>query len=376
VRKKILKLSIPNLPNFSKIDSYLDHSNPLLEKWEIHINNSDIKSADAWCIIENVNLADRYCEINPENIFFLSAETAQNFGHIEESGSLKRYLDQFGKVFTFHQYLDDRCVSQPPFLPWMINANHGDSLWNGHERDVNYLDKLDFVQKRGLISVICSSQDMSPTHKMRLRFVKRLTEHFGDDLVWFGNGINSVEEKWDAIAPFKYTIVLENQSRHNVITEKLGDAFLGLSYPFYWGAANVDTIFNANGFTQINIEDFEGTIRKIREGIKDDLVITKHKYLMENKNIVLHEYNFVNRMLAISERLATEGNYQSITMKSLEMYVSSSRRQYNYLLSKSKKILNRIDNVLGTNFEQILREFYVLMRYNKVTNFLKIRLEK
>lgn len=335
-----------------------------------------MKSADAWCIIENVNLVDRYCEVNPGNIFFLSAETAQNFGHIEESGTLKRFLDQFGKVFTFHQYLDDRCVSQPPFLPWMINANHGDSIWNGHERDVNYFDKLDFVQKRGLISVICSSQDMTPTHKMRLRFVKRLAEHFGDELVWFGNGINSVEEKWDAIAPFKYTIVLENQSRHNVITEKLGDAFLGLSYPFYWGAANVDNTFNANGFTQINIEDFEGTIRKIREGIKDDLVNTKHDYLIENKNRVLHEHNFLNRMLAISERLATAGNYQSTTMKSLEMYVSSSRRQYNYLLRKSKKILNRIDQLLGTNFEQILRELYVLIRYNKITNFLKIRLRK
>lgn len=115
MRKKILKLSIPDLSISSEINSYIDHSNPLLEKWEIHLNNASIENADAWCVIEGVNLFDNYCRVNPENIFFLSAETAQNFGHIEESSSMKAFLSQFSKVFTFHQYLDERCISQPPF---------------------------------------------------------------------------------------------------------------------------------------------------------------------------------------------------------------------------------------------------------------------
>ncbi len=376
MEKKILKLSIPDLSISSKINSYIDHSNPLLKKWEIHLNNASIENADAWCVIEGVNLFDNYCRVNPENIFFLSAETAQNFGHIEESISLKAFLSQFSKVFTFHQYLDERCISQPPFLPWMINSNHGESVWQQHERDVAYFEKLDFVQKSRLISVICSTQDLSPTHKMRLRFVKKLSENFGDELAWFGNGVNTVEQKWEAIAPFKYTIVLENQSRHNVITEKLGDAFLGLSYPFYWGAGNADSIFNASGFTQINIEDFDGTIRKIQADIEGDLALTRLDYLIENKNRVLHEHNFVNRILSICDKLAREGDYQPITLRSLEMYISNSQKNYNYFLRNTTSALSRIDRLLGTNFGEIAKDFYILIRYNKITTFLKSRVRK
>lgn len=258
----------------------------------------------------------------------------------------------------------------------MINSNHGESIWQRHERDVAYFEKLDFVQKSRLISVICSSQDLSPTHKMRLRFVKKLSENFGDELAWFGNGVNTVEQKWDAIAPFKYTIVLENQSRHNVITEKLGDAFLGLSYPFYWGAGNADSIFNARGFTQINIEDFDGTIRKIQADIEDDLALTRLDYLIENKNRVLHEHNFVNRILSICDRLARDGNHQPTTLRNLAMYISNSQKHYNYYVRNTTSALSRIDRLLGTNFGEIAKDFYILIRYNKITTFLKSRVQK
>ena len=68
---------------------------------------------------------------------------------------------------------------------------------------------------------------------------KYFKKHFKDRLNWYGNGVNEINNKFEVISNSKYHIVLENDSKYNLISEKLYDSYLGLSFPIYYGAPNV-----------------------------------------------------------------------------------------------------------------------------------------
>lgn len=367
--KKTLKLTIPGAPLNLKLDSFTDKSNPLYEKWNLEVNNPKIPQADVWMILETVPDFDRTCNVPKNNLVLLSAETAQPVSYIEESESVKLFLDQFSRVYTFHQYLSPKAIHSAPFLPWMINSNHGESIWQEHKRNVQFFDELQVPPKPKLISVICSRQDLTSNHRMRIRFVAELKRHFGDLLDWFGNGYEPVAEKWDALADYKYTIVLENQSRHNVITEKIGDAFLANTYPFYWGAPNIGEVFDKEGFSVLNIEDLQDSIRIIESAIANDFYKKNQSSIKKNRGIVIHEFNFLNRILEIAENLDSE-NLTEIYLHSqseIELFLKLPVKS----MRSALLLLNRVDVHLGTNFVNLVREFYILFYYNRLSLWIR-----
>jgi len=370
--KKSLKLSIPGAPQNLSLDAFKDLKNPLLDNWDLHVNDPSKRFADCWFVLEDVPEFDNMCNVPAENIVFLAAETAQPVSHIEETPHIRTFLEQFGKVFTFHQFMDERAVASTPFLPWMINSNHGESMWAEHLRNVETLSDLKSPQKTKLISVICSKQELTDNHRMRIRFVEALKQHFGDSLDWFGNGVKSVPEKWDAIAPYKYHIVLENQSRHNVITEKIGDAFLGYSYPFYWGAPNIFDFFDSRSLTILNIEDLGGSIQQIEQAIEAQFYENRINQLSTSRDIVLHQMNFLNRILSIAECLS--GSVRSDIRLSSQSQVQD-RIERSVLSSKwFYKAVSEIDRIFLTNILALSKEVYILLRYNRLTLFFRSKL--
>lgn len=374
--KKILKLSIPGAPPSSSLNAFKDSDNPLINDWDIFVNDPSLRKADCWFVVEDLPDFDKICDVPPENIIFLAAETAQPVSYIEESRSMKLFLSQFGKIFTFHQYIDSRTTSAIPFLPWMINSNHGDSIWAEHERNVEFFKHMAPPEKNKIISVICSKQDLTENHRMRVRFVEQLKNHFGAALDWYGNGVDSVPEKWDALAPYRYTIVLENQKRFNVLTEKIGDAYLAHCYPIYWGAPNISDFFPDGSYSVVNIENFSGSIKEIEKTISGNYAELNHDQISESRRLVLSELNFVNRILRIACTL--EGvDSKKVVLASQEetrMNPKSSNFFYNSVIAK----LNKLDEFTNTNFVDILKGFYILFRYNKVSQLLinKIRARK
>ena len=59
------------------------------------------------------------------------------------------------------------------------------------------------------------------------------------------------------IKSYKYHLVIENNNLDYVISEKLMDAYLGLSYPIYYGGKMVDRVFPNNSYLKIDINNFE-----------------------------------------------------------------------------------------------------------------------
>jgi hypothetical protein len=182
----------------------------------------------------------------------------------------------------------------------MINANHGPDMFARSDRDVEYLRALTSLDKTKEISVFCSTQNLTADHVSRFQFVAALKHHFGNRLDWFGNGINPVQQKWDGLADYKYTIVLENQSTPYVITEKLQDAFLALAFPIYWGAPEASEIFGQDSFASINIKDLSSCIDSIEQLLETDPYESKLPALLKAKTVVTDDLNFILRVQQIT----------------------------------------------------------------------------
>ena len=48
---------------------------------------------------------------------------------------------------------------------------------------------------------------------------------------WFGKGVKLIDKKINAIDPYKFHLTIENDSLEHHWTEKIADAYLGLSVP-------------------------------------------------------------------------------------------------------------------------------------------------
>ena len=281
------------------LQQYVGNDDNVWGDYRFHVNSA-VERADVWFVVEDLDDDDTECVVPPENIIFLSAETSWPPGFYDENPGRSAFLDQFAHIYTCHDIYRPNVTAAIPFLPWMINANHGPSINARHPRDITALRAMEPPEKTKLLSVFCSNQTMTAEHRMRLRFVEQLKEHFGDRLDWFGNGINPLPEKWPGIAPYRYTIVLENHAAPNVLTEKIMDAYLGFAYPIYWGAPNLSDYIPANAFTPINIADLNGSIAITEELIASTTAEDQLSALVEARNRVLGPLHLYERMSRVA----------------------------------------------------------------------------
>ncbi len=296
-----IKLSIGGATTSLSLAQYSLSATNIVGNCQFFVNE-DIDDADYWFVVEEPNPNDTSCRVPAERVFFLCAETCWPPNYYEDSPSRLAYLAQFSQVFTCHGVYLPNVTYTLPFLPWMINSNHGSSIYSDHGRNFSFFRALQNIEKTRFLSVFCSAQELTPSHRMRLKFVERIKDHFGDRIDWFGNGINPVKAKWEGIAPYKYTLVLENQSSPNVITEKIFDAYLGLAFPIYWGAPNIGDYFPERSLVALDIKDLRRSIFVIEDLLARDPYESVHSELLNAKDRVVNELNFINRILRLVEQ--------------------------------------------------------------------------
>lgn len=346
MKPRILKVSVPGFSQNATFDQYTDFDLAQKLNWEIRVNSGE-ERADAWFVLEDIPEFDKRANVARENIFYGSAETALPLGYLSESRYLQRFLQQFSQIFTHHDLYWPNVHSELPFLGWMINSNHGPSIMQRHHRDHKFLSTYDIPEKieSPVMSVFCSNQSMTAGHRLRFRFTQELKKYFGNNLVWFGNGVQSIPEKWEGLAPYRYSVVLENHPAYNVITEKLYDAFLTLTYPFYWGAPNVNHYFTPQGLTKINIEDIKESITKIASMIERNTANSQEaqEALIKNRLLVLNEYNLASRILRIAEKyFKPMAKLESVSLEPRRSFLTMSERAQNALIHIGHKTLNQV----------------------------------
>lgn len=102
------------------------------------------------------------------------------------------------------------------------------------------------IKKTAMISLIASGKTYYPGHKLRHQVVAWLREK-GVDIQILGRGYAPFDRKSDGLAPYRYSVIIENVREPSYFTEKLIDCLLCETVPIYWGAQNIEEIFEPGG---------------------------------------------------------------------------------------------------------------------------------
>jgi hypothetical protein len=158
--------------------------------------------------------------------------------------------------------------------------------------------------KTRTLSAIVSAKTDTRGHRIRLEFMRRLKNHFGERLDWFGRGIQDLgARKDDGLASYKYHIVLENGCWPGYWTEKLADAYVTNCHPFYWGCPNVHRFFPAESLTRIDIQDPAGSIAKIESAIAAETWEKRLPLTKAARELVWNKYHPFETIVRILSRL-------------------------------------------------------------------------
>lgn len=276
------------------------------------IINQATDDCDYWVVTGGLDQTEQTL-CNEENTVFLGGEPPSliRFNH--------NFLKQFKHIITC-----DRKLKHPnnhfyqQAIPWQIGA---------------YVDKYDYDElksmqppkKTKLISAITSSKDWSAGHKNRIKFIHQLKEHFGDSMDVFGRGINEIRDKSMGIIDYKYSIAIENSSYEDYWTEKLGDVFLGYSFPFYFGCPNIGDYFPENSLIQIDINDLSSSIKAIEKAIEDNSFENNIDKIKQSRELVLDKYNFFPMMDTFCRK-----NYKKGKKTMIELKPEKEFEKYNY----------------------------------------------
>ena len=206
------------------------------------------------------------------------------------------YVNQFGWVLT----------SQEPWViphPGAIYCQTG-LIWF-YDGTYDQVAQQPPENKTALISTVCSSKQQTHTlHKYRYQFTQKLKQALSE-LEIFGHGVRYIEHKNEALDSFRYHVAIENHVCQHHWTEKLADSFLGMCLPFYHGAPNAAEYFPPESFIPINIHNFEESLARIQQAIRDNEYERRLPAIREARRLVIEEYaTFPQLARLITERHA------------------------------------------------------------------------
>ena len=337
-----IKVSLPGEDSSATFKNFIDENNKNLQKVKFHIN-TDIPEADFWFVFEDLYKPQESCILNENKVIYLNSETSYKNSHFLDK-YMKEYLLQFSLKYGCYETFDNNYFNTKPFLPWMLNYVSGGSIFSNDGMDVKKLRNLENIEKKKNLSIICSNKVQTDNHKLRYEFAKNLKKYFGDEIDWFGSGVNPINTKSEGISNYKYHIVIENGNKNNLISEKLLDAYLGFSFPLYFGAPNISKYFHNNSYEIIDINDFKKSIKTIKDVIENGLYEKNFEYISNSRDLVLGDYNFINRIFQIVEEInksKVSNEKKHIVLNNVEYFWSkntSTKQKVKKIISKKLRI--------------------------------------
>jgi Glycosyltransferase family 10 (fucosyltransferase) C-term len=203
-------------------------------------------------------------------------------------------------------------------MNWMFGLDG--TLFGKAGQPLSYgeLSALSFAEKKHVISVICSARQGTEQHNRRLAFVKILKEELGDTLHWFGHGVNPVRDKSEAIIPYRYHLVLENNTIPHFWTEKLADALLGDRFPIVAGGSQVEDYFSTDSFEYINLNDIDAAVARVADLVKRDIWAARYPAIRASRERLLTEHNlfaFCEKYINYNDRPFTASSIRPSTIR-------------------------------------------------------------
>ena len=215
-----------------------------------------------------------------ENSLLITAEPSviKNYG--------RSFVNQFGWILS----------SQEPWAikhPRVILSQTG-YIWfyggSGERGSYDVLSKQAPPPKPLPISTVCSDKQMRHTlHHARYQFTQDLKARL-PALDIFGAGVRPIDDKADALDPYKLHLAIENHVCRHHWTEKLSDPFLGHCLPLYHGCPNALDYFPEESFIPINIHHLDESVERIQQALRDDEYAKRLPAIQEARRLILNEY--------------------------------------------------------------------------------------
>lgn len=263
--------------------------------WEhIRFTEEPVEECDYFIILNNLE-AELELQCPPENVWRIVQEPPIEFfkeWHVNPSYS--------AKTFTCDPELSGpQYIRSHPLVPWHVN------------RDYDYLSTCYIPEKSKTLSWITSTRNLLPGHKKRMHFLdyikKRLPELdlLGGNIRHIMNreakekiekeqrelGFMEIEDKWQGLSPYKYSLAIESHIGPDYWTEKIADCFLTWTVPIYYGCTNLEDYFPQESFIRIDIEKSTEPVDVIiRRIIKEDNWQERLPALEKARNLVLNNY--------------------------------------------------------------------------------------
>ncbi len=258
--------------------------------------NTKIKSCDYWIICHESGLLEEETVLcNPNNIIYISMEPNEDICRVNNL-----FLDQFSKVITCDEKREIKNKILMNVSTWWVgmkmkSINGLHVIDNDYTLDYDLLSNSQAMSKLNRVSLIMSNKRNLKGHRERLIAIEKLMSRpISKYIDLYGSEFRKIDDKYHAIKPYKYHLIFENEIKSNYWTEKLGDAYLGLSFPIYSGCTNIAEFFDPKSmmeFNRFNVDDME---RKIELALDSDYHEANFNKILESKNLILNKYNIFN----------------------------------------------------------------------------------
>ena len=257
-----------------------------------------------------------------ENIIYLTDEVH------EQRHFNQHFINQFSSIITCRTDLKHQNIIPTHELnTWML------------DRSYDFLSSSNDIIKEKSISVVCSDQTWLVGHKRRYAFVNKLIGHFKDRLDVYGKGFNPIKDKYDALAPYKYSIAIENSSIPGYFTEKIADCYLCHTMPIYAGCPDIEKYFDPQSMLLINTDDFLDSVKKIEALIEEDPYQKLLPLITLQKNTYLELYHIFQKIPTILENYFTTNHKKKLQVIKAESTFKPGARM-NYYFEKIQQVLH------------------------------------
>lgn len=234
----------------------------------------DVERADYVLVINHV-VRDLTIECPRDNIWCLVTEPPEQMFDWYRTD-----FDKFGRVFTTDPDLKgNRYVKSQTAIPWEV------------DKDYDFLKTVSVPEKPKSLSWITSNKSTFAGHKLRMAFLDLLRDEVEMDL--WGHGFQFIEDKWDGISPYRYSLAIENYQGPYYWSEKLADCYLSFTMPIYYGCTRIDDYFPSESYIGIDINKPAEAIEIIKDAVKSDLWRKNQDAIIHARELVLEKYQLM-----------------------------------------------------------------------------------
>lgn len=321
-------------------------SDVIRERYQVYSNSREEIDWDVVVVYEGLPKSFRLnCRLG--GLIFISGEPPM-------SSVYQRYfLKQFDCILSSHKKIKHiKNLLWQQSLPWHIGFSYSNKCYNLNYNQLLYLK----TEKIKLISAMCSFVSILPGHIRRNNLVLNIIEKYHGQIDVYGKNYHFIDDKAEAILPYRFHLCIENSSIDDYWTEKLSDSILGYSVPIYIGCTNIRRYFPEDAMYVCAIEDENGIYATLDYIISNpqEAYDAKWNGLNLARMRILDEYNIIQTIEYVLGRTSYRFN---AVCRSITIYPIQRFSNYRYAMFRLrffrliKRVLFAISNKVRLSYK-------------------------